>query len=275
MKAAESLLAACVAGLAWFIGSQSLDAPRVTLQNEAAGQIASAHTPRRATPRDSVSAFSQDEAFGTAVSELGTVVDASPYTTTARALDPPELRARLATGADGTYIHDLVNARDSAITRWPDRLSRPLRVWIEEAEGVDGWNADFVSAVRDAFDTWVHAGVPVHFTFVVDSSTADVHVTFVDHFANGISGKTVWSRDAAWWLVSSEIQLGIAHPSGGMVSPPQMRAIALHEVGHLLGLDHSHDPDNIMSARIRVRDLTEADRATVRLLYSLPAGSLK
>ncbi len=281
MKAAESVLAACVAGLAWFIGNQSMGAKRVPLHNEAAGQIASANPPRSANRTDSAPAsasaspFAQDDAFGTAVSELGTVVESSPYPTTARPLNPRELRARLINGADGTYIHDIVSARDSAISRWPDRLSRPLRIWIEEAERVDGWNADFVSAVRDAFDSWAQAGVPVHFTFVVDSGTADVHVTFVDRFANGISGKTVWSRDAAWWLVSSEIQLGIVHPGGGNVSAPQMRAIALHEVGHLLGLDHSRDPDNIMSARIRVRDLTEADRSTVRLLYSLPAGSLK
>ena len=96
--------------------------------------------------------------------------------------------------------------------------------------------------------------------YVVDSATADVHVRFTERFANGIRGKTVWSRDSAWWLVSSNITLGPAHPGGGTVSPPQMRAIALHEVGHLLGLDHSAAPDHIMSARIRVRDLTEPDR---------------
>jgi predicted Zn-dependent protease len=51
--------------------------------------------------------------------------------------------------------------------------------------------------------------------------------------------------------------------------------MALHEVGHLLGLDHAASPEHIMSARVRVRDLSEADRATVRLLYAVPAGSLK
>jgi predicted Zn-dependent protease len=54
-----------------------------------------------------------------------------------------------------------------------------------------------------------------------------------------------------------------------------MRAIALHEVGHLLGLDHTANPDNIMSARVRVRELSEADKATVRLVYAVEAGSLK
>jgi Matrixin len=261
MKFAEPLLLVCVAALAGFIGSQTLQSQRTDVQREAAGAIAAP--------------LPAESSFGTATPEVSTVAERTPASTTPRSLDPRELRVRLTNGALGTYIDDLVNARDSAITRWPDRLSAPLRVWIAEAEDVPGWNSDFMPAVRDAFETWVHVGVPVHFTFVVDSSTADVHVGFVERFDNGISGKTTWSRNAAYWLVSSEITLGVAHPTGGPVSPPQMRAIALHEVGHLLGLDHSRDLDNIMSARIRVRDLTEADRATVRLLYSVPAGSVK
>ena len=191
------------------------------------------------------------------------------------ALPSAELRRRLAQGAEGTYIGDLIASRDSAVVRWPDRVLRPLRVWIAEDEQLADWNADFLPAIRDAFETWSATGIPVHFTFIADSASADVHVRFTDRFPNGISGKTVWSRDHAWWLVSSDILLGLAHPGGGTVSPPQMRAIALHEVGHLLGLDHAVAPDHIMSARIRVRDLTEIDRATVRLLYSVPAGGLR
>jgi hypothetical protein len=43
----------------------------------------------------------------------------------------------------------------------------------------------------------------------------------------------------------------------------------------LLGLDHAESADDIMSARVRVRELSEADRSTVRLLYTVPAGSMK
>jgi predicted Zn-dependent protease len=54
-----------------------------------------------------------------------------------------------------------------------------------------------------------------------------------------------------------------------------MKAMALHEVGHLLGLDHTTDTGSIMAARVRVRDLTETDKATVKLIYSVPAGPLR
>lgn len=191
------------------------------------------------------------------------------------AMTPEDSRRRLRLGAEGTYLNDLLSSRDSALTRWPERTTRPLRVFIREAESVEGWNHDFLTVTRDAFDTWVQTGIPLRFTFVVDSATADVQVHFVDTFSSGISGRTVWSRDPNYWLVSGDIQLALSHPGGGVLTPPQMRAIALHEVGHLIGLDHATDPDRIMSARVRVRELSEEDRSTARLIYAVPAGSIK
>lgn len=274
MKTVESALAMCVVGLACFIGGQAYSVRRATASHVSAGEIVDrAPTTRLGTDSEfGDSLRTVEPSFGTALPELRVVEVAR---TTRPSLPPSLLRRRLAEGANGTYIHDLIAARDSVVIRWPDRLTRPLRVWISEDARIPGWNDDFVIAVRDAFDTWTYTGIPIHFTYVVDSASADIHVRFVERFANGISGKTVWSRDIAWWLVSSDIQLGTSHPGGGLVTPPQMRAIALHEVGHLLGLDHASAPDHIMSARIRVRELTDADRATVRLLYSQPAGSLK
>ncbi|HEX3868652.1 MAG TPA: matrixin family metalloprotease, partial [Gemmatimonadaceae bacterium] len=62
---------------------------------------------------------------------------------------------------------------------------------------------------------------------------------------------------------------------GELLDEDSMRAMAMHEIGHLLGLDHTSDELSIMAPKVRVRELSDADRATVRLLYSLPAGSFR
>lgn len=274
MKTAETLLACCVVGLACFISGQSVGVRTSSTRSEASGAIAERGGQRPHGIRIAVDSgrivpptFRHGEEVLVASSLL--VHPDRP------SISSNEMRRRLAPGIEGTYMNALLRSRDSALTRWPDRTTRPLRVFIRDGEDLDGWNFDYLPVVRDAFDTWVQAGIPVRFTFVIDSASADVHVRFTSAFANGISGKTIWSRDAAYWLVSSDIQLAVQLPGGGVVTPPQMRAIALHEVGHLLGLDHAESSDDIMSARVRVRELSETDRATVRLLYAVPAGSLK
>ena len=190
--------------------------------------------------------------------------------------DLSEIRRRLIENQVGTYIGDILAERDSNIARWPDRTSsRPLRVWIQSADKLPDWNPAYVGQVRDAFTTWVSAGAPVPFTFVVDSAAGDVHVTWVDHFDEQISGKTMWARDDNWWIVDANIAIALHHNHGEPLDASAVRAIALHEVGHLLGLDHCVDTTNIMTPRVRVRDLSPADIATMRLIYALPPGSVK
>ena len=66
-----------------------------------------------------------------------------------------EIRRRLSQNEAGTYIGDILAARDSNIARWPDRTSRPLRVWIQSADSAHDWNPAYPDQVRDAFTTWV------------------------------------------------------------------------------------------------------------------------
>jgi hypothetical protein len=185
------------------------------------------------------------------------------------------VRRRLAERAAGTYIGEILAARDSALARWPDRHGRPLTVWIQAPVPVRDWNDDYRTEVRNAFLEWNELRLPVRFAFLADSARADVHVTFIDRFAEPISGRTKWARDDDWWITDADIVLAAHHRSGVPLDPDAMRAMALHEVGHLLGLDHTDDATSIMAPKVRVRALSSADRATVRLLYALPPGGVR
>jgi hypothetical protein len=198
-----------------------------------------------------------------------------PAAPTEAARDLGDVRDRLATGAAGTYIDEILLERDSSLARWPDRTSQPIKVWIGSGAGIAGWSDTFPARVRDAFEEWSDLGIPVRFQFVTDSADADVHVAWIDHFDTPISGKTLWARDRNWWIVNANITLALHHNAGEALDDSSVKAIALHEVGHLLGLDHTNDTTDIMTARVRVRDLSNADRATMKLLYTLPPGSIR
>jgi len=189
--------------------------------------------------------------------------------------DLDEIRRRLREGSPVTYVDELLLQRDSALARWPERRTRPLRVWIQPETPTSDFSAGFPDIVRAAFDEWALTGIPLAFTFVQDSSKADVHVTWIDRFDEQISGKTLWAHDDDWWIVEANIVLAIHHRGGEPLDSSAVRAIALHERGHLIGLDHTTDTANIMTPKVRVKELSDADRATARLLYALPPGKVK
>jgi len=99
-------------------------------------------------------------------------------------------------------------------------------------------------------------------------------VVWVDKFDMPISGRTRWTRDQHWWIVGSSIEVALHHQSGTPLEPEAIYVITLHEIGHVLGLDHTQDDRNIMAARVRVRDLSPADEHTAQLVYSIPPGSV-
>jgi len=190
-------------------------------------------------------------------------------------ISPEQVRERVRAGEKGTYIGDILLERDSSLARWADRDSVPLTVWIQPWSPVADFTPAYVERVREAFEAWDGIRLPVHFTFLDDSAAADVHVRWIDRFDEPISGRTRWARDDDWVITDANIVLAVHHHQGEILDEDAMHAMALHEIGHLLGLDHTRDSTSIMAPKVRVRRLSDADRSTIRLLHSLPAGPLR
>jgi hypothetical protein len=183
--------------------------------------------------------------------------------------EPAPLRVDVLRASNGTYIRQLLLERDSTLSRWPSRLDDPIRVWIEPNDMLG-----FTDRVRDAFVEWTAAGIPLRFTFVDRAHDAEIRVHWTDRLDRK-TGNTVWRVDRSGWMRGGDVVLATHLGDGRVLDTRSLRAIALHEVGHAIGLSHSDDRHDVMAPLVRVAALSGGDRATARLLYALPAGHLR
>jgi hypothetical protein len=192
-----------------------------------------------------------------------------------RASDRAAVLARLANDGPGTYIDALIGV-DSMLRRWPDDPDAPLRVWVQPSSSLRGWRADQPSAVRDAFRAWERE-LPVRFVFADDSADADVSVVWVARLPGAQQiGNSSRSYDQRGRILHAGIALAVLGRDDRPLPERTARIAALHEVGHVLGLEHSPDPRDVMAARYdgQAAGISAADIATARLLYALPSGPI-
>src|SRR5205085_5269999 len=186
-----------------------------------------------------------------------------------------EIRRRIRASAGLTYMNDIVAASgDSGLHRWDDRRAQPVRVYLPTAT-VANFQPAFLDAVRNAFQAWEQAGVPVRFALDADSASAEVRFLWRIQFEGERTGQTDLEWDADGRLTGGVVTLATFDPKGQPLAPDDLRVMAIHEIGHLIGLDHSHDPGDLMYAAPKVRELSPRDIATAQLLYQLAPGTLR
>ena len=189
------------------------------------------------------------------------------------------------------------------VCRWPDQAF-PLRYHVSEPliplEVQDEFRPrdpqEYVAAVERAFAMWQDAvGRPLRFVAVDDPAEASLHVRLraesyraEDVRVLGVvrdtadrcrvlgAGTTPETVPVAFDVPEAELFVVDAH---GLLTPNQVRVVALHEIGHILGASGQHSPlaGDVMypiADDSRVEAISEHDRNTFRALYRLPPGSV-
>ena len=166
----------------------------------------------------------------------------------------------------GPAAADMTSVARPVRARWERQAARPVRVFISSASAIRGWNPEMVGAVWSAFRDWSAGGVPIRFVRVRSASTADVVVEWVEALPGKSIGKT-WRQDVGTEISAGRITLALHDHRGRQLTREMQRGAALHEVGHLLGLDHVGHRESIMYPQVWVTAISAGDRLALRTLY--------
>lgn len=160
---------------------------------------------------------------------------------------------------------------------WNDS-SFPIHYEINPAGGP----SDQIPAIQSAFQSWDNVSGTI-VSFSDDGTTARNGYKVFDR-ANNISWQSLDSRSilAQTWsyrqgttYIESDIAFNtdITSWSTNGISGVDVESVALHEIGHLLGLGHTVDPNTVMYPINRgQRNLSEDEIAAMRALYPAAAG---
>ena len=153
------------------------------------------------------------------------------------------------------------------------RTEQTVRVHLAPARAAN-FQPAFLDAVRGAVLAWEEV-VPVRFDVAADSADAEVRFGWRVQFEIDRTGQTDLVWDTAGHIEGGVVTLATFDPDGQPMGPEEIRLVALHEIGHLLGLDHSPDSGDVMFPVATVGRLSRRDIETARLLYRLAPGSIR
>jgi hypothetical protein len=172
-----------------------------------------------------------------------------------------------------------------AVVRW-DLAAGPIRLWVQPRVGpIVDWNrspAAWTDAVLSAARSWRGIVPGLEFRAERDSAAADVIVTWVDErslsgsaspgLSSGTAGRTELT-DTNGRATTARVRLALGSADGATYDVADIRAVARHELGHVMGLAHHAASKSVMAARVQADRLHPGDAAALRVLYALPMGA--
>lgn len=149
--------------------------------------------------------------------------------------------------------------------------------WSSELNGdlplAPGFDLDDIEgALRSAFDAWESVAA-VDFVEVTSGGAVTISNDALDAPIVGIAGPfpvaptTLFTMSSAEVIFSETLDTGLAWSPFGGAGTIDFFAVALHEIGHVIGLDHPGDPNEIMNEIIRVDEFGTGDVQGAQFLY--------
>lgn len=174
---------------------------------------------------------------------------------------------------DGNYMSYIIT-ENSVVRRWDKDI---ISVYIPP-------QSQSKSIVEKAFESWSEKSDGfVNFNFVPTPDLADINVSIVDKLPiiNTEGGVIRGSNSVKYQdknIVHADIIIQDSdYRTKEYFTPDTIYAIALHEIGHAIGLNtHSESPKDIMFFQLSSenRSISKADVNTLKMLYKLTASSV-
>lgn len=154
------------------------------------------------------------------------------------------------------YINEL-----SHYALWKN--SNKITVWVQPCE--------YSNTIYNAFKEWmIAAGNCIRFVDAKDQAIANITVTFHPEL-NGLQAGVTHHRSAGKYMVKADIKLRyMRFGHNKKLTQEQMYAVAVHEIGHALGImGHSSNRNDIMYPTTNIIGIHASNRdvGTIREFY--------